>query len=584
MRSGRARVLTLAGSSGPWRAAGGTLVRAPRRWELARRTGVLLLLAVATGVTVALLAVSVAFAGKYTVVSCPGDAGWSQDPPSAPFISYQDGCAGSGAGGLSLALGPNPDSGYPTNSSGAITFSVPAGFSIGSYAMRLLADSGPCAIASNQCATGFGEVWVNHTGQADPDYDYRNLGYGSQNVEIAAGPLSGVSWVTVGVACDGGPGGYECAGSQGASPETLADVLSADFVINSEVSPSAGGFGGSLLEGDAHGTADLRFTATDPGGPGVYLVSVQIDGATVYQGTPNGNEGACASVGTYANGSLEFEELQPCKQSEVVDLPVNTTTLSDGGHTLKVTVTDAGQNSSVVYDGAISTVNRTTVSSLLSSRLTNVSSVEPTYAIVLGKQTAALGKRVMRPYEESGLTLSGQLRDTDGTPAPGVAVSVVAQQGSPPAGGLLVLAHTTSDAAGDWVLHAPKGPSRVLRIVYGPTAADAGAGAGVAISESVSPMVGLRVGAPGAARLVFSGRVAISPLGPPRPLVIIETKAGNEWEAVGHAIRVNANGTYRYVYRSSPLTLGRHFVFRAQTPQTSLWQAGNSPTREATVR
>ncbi len=546
---------------------------------------VVLLVVIAMAVPVAPLPTTVALAGRYTVLSCPGDAGWSQDAPSAQFVTYQDGCGGSAAGGLSLALGPNPDSGYVTNSGGAITFSVPAGFSISSYAMRLIADGGPCSIASNQCATGFGEVWVNHTGQADPDYDYRNLGYGSQSVEIGPSALSGVNWVTVGVGCDGGPGGYECAGSDGSAPEALADVLSADFVIDSEASPSASGFSGTLLEPDAHGTADLQFTATDPGGPGEYLVSVQIDGATVYNGTPNGNEGTCAAVGTYSNGSWEFEALQPCKQSETVDVPVNTTTLSDGEHTLRVTVTDAAENSSVVYDATITTANRTTVSSLLSSPLVVAPGVEPTYAIVLGKQTTALGKSVRRSYENSALTLSGQLRETDGTPAPGVEVSVVAQQGNPPAGALVVLAHTTSNAAGEWVLHAPKGPSRLLRIVYGSpaAAATAAAGSGVTISEKVSPVVSLRVRTPGGARLVFSGGVAISPLGAPRPLVTIETKAGREWEVVGHAVRVNASGAYRYVFQSSPLTLGRRFAFRAQTPQTSLWQAGISPTHKAVV-
>jgi hypothetical protein len=261
---------------------------------------------------------------------------------------------------------------------------------------------------------------------------------------------------------------------------------------------------------------------------------------------------------------------------------VNTTALSDGEHTLKVTVTDAAQNSSVVYD-TITTSNRTTVSSLLSSPVASSPAAEPTYAIVLDKHTAALGKIARCSFAASALTLSGELRNPAGAPAPNVTVSLLAQEGSPPAGSLVVLAHTTSNAAGEWVLHAPKGPSRLLRIVYGSATNAANASAGVVISEIVSPVLDLHVGTPGGARLVFSGRLAISPMGSPRPLVTIETKAGQEWEAVGHAIRVNANGTYRYVYHSSPLTLGRRFVFRAQTPATSLWQAARSLIHEAAV-
>jgi hypothetical protein len=550
---------------------------------LARRIGLIILLIAASAGPVALARPPVALAGKYTVLSCPGDAGWSQDAPTAQFISYDDGCGGIATGGLSLSLGPNPNGGYATNSAGAITFSAPAGSLISSYIMHLLADGGPCSITSNQCASGFGDVWVNHTGQADPDYDYRNLGYGSQNVEVApSGPLNGVNWVTVGVGCDGGPGGYNCAGSQGSSPEALADVLSADFVIDSSASPSASGFGGALLYPSAHGTADLQFTATDTGGPGVYLVTLQVDGSDVYTGTPDGNDGACAGVGTYADGSWEFESLQPCKQTEAVDVPVDTTRLADGAHTLKVIVTDAAQNSSVVYDGTITTANRTTVSSLLSSPIAASPGTEPIYTIVLDKHTTALGKNVKRSYEASALSLSGQLHNPAGAPAPGVVVSLVTENGSPPAGRLVAVAHTITNAAGEWTLHAPKGPSRQLRIVYGATTAS-NAQNSVAIKEIVRPSLKLHVATPGGGRIVFSGRLAISPLGSPRPLVTIETRAGHEWEAVGHTIRVNANGTYSYVYTSSPVTFGRRFAFRAQTPETNLWQADISSIHKAVV-
>jgi hypothetical protein len=377
---------------------------------------------------------------------------------------------------------------------------------------------------------------------------------------------------TEGQACDEG-------GSEGAW--ALVRLWWANLLLENDSAPTGSGFTGSLLEPDAHGTADLQFTAGDPG-PGVYRVTLQIDDQVIYQGTPDGNGGHCAAEGN-SSGALMFDYQQPCKQSETVDIPVNTTTLSDGEHTLKVTVTDAAQNSSVVYDGRITTANRTTVSSLLSSPVASRPVVEPTYAIVLDKHTAALGKIVRRSFTASALTLSGELRNLAGAPAPNVTVSLVAQEGNPPAGSLVVLARTTSNAAGEWVLHAPKGPSRLLRVVYGSPANAANAGAGVAISEIVSPVLGLHVRTPGGARLVFSGRLAVSPIGSPRPLVTIETKAGQEWEAVGHAIRVNANGSYRYVYRSSPLTLGRRFAFRAQTPATGLWQASHSPVHEAVV-
>jgi hypothetical protein len=379
----------------------------------------------------------------------------------------------------------------------------------------------------------------------------------------------------------GGQAGQACdeRGSEGAW--SLVRLWWANLLLENNSAPTGSGFTGSLLQPNAHGTADLQFTAGDPGS-GVYSVTLQIDGQTAYQGTPDGNSGHCATVGS-ASGALMFDYQQPCKQTEAVDVPVDTTRLADGAHTLKVIVTDAAQNSSVVYDGTITTANRTTVSSLLSSPIAASPGTEPIYTIVLDKHTAALGKNVKRSYEASALSLSGQLHNLVGATAPGVTVSLIVENGSPPDGRLAVVAHTITNAAGEWTLHAPKGPSRQLRIVYGRAANAAIAGAGVGIKETVSPVLDLHVGTPGGARLVFSGRLAIRPLGSPRPLVTIETRAAHEWEAVGHAIRVAPNGTYRYVYRSSLLTLGRRFAFRAQTPTTNLWQAAHSQIHEAVV-
>jgi hypothetical protein len=484
-----------------------------------------------------------------------------------------------------LALGPNPDSGYATTTGGAITFSAPAGMSISSYSMNLSAYGGPCSIASNQCANGFGAVAVDHTGQADPDYDYRNLGYGAQTVQVAPGPLpSGVTWVTVSVGCDGGPGGYSCPGSQGSSPEAQADILGADFQIASVATPTASGFAGSLLTGTAHGTANVEFTASDPGGPGVYNVTATIDGRVVYDATPDGNGGACQTVGTYSDGSPEFEQLLPCSQQVAVDIPVDTTTLADGTHELKLTVTDAAGNSSVVYDAAITTTNLTTVSALLNTppASTPTPAASPVlYGFSLDPKTKALTVGVRRLYSHSALQLAGTLQDQGATAAPGVTIALWTQ---PVTGGNFVkLAQTTTDGTGHWTLHAPRGSSRLLRVVAGPGAQPTSSPSTVSVSETVTPTLTLEVGTPGHARLVFTGQIAISPLGTPRPLVIIEVHGPEGWQAVGAPTRVGPHGHFRYTYPSSPLTIGRSFSFRAETPATGLWQTALSPTRQAVV-
>jgi Ig domain of plant-specific actin-binding protein len=64
-----------------------------------------------------------------------------------------------------------------------------------------------------------------------------------------------------------------------------------------------------------------------------------------------------------SGGVLMFDYSQPCRPSESVDIPINTALVTDGQHTLKVTVEDAAQNSSVVYDGTITTKNAPAASS-----------------------------------------------------------------------------------------------------------------------------------------------------------------------------------------------------------------------------
>jgi hypothetical protein len=66
--------------------------------------------------------------------------------------------------------------------------------------------------------------------------------------------------------------------------------------------------------------------------------------------------------------------------------------------------------------------------------------------------------------------------------------------------------------------------------------------------------------------------------------VFIQTRGPDGWEEVGSPVRVDATGHFRYVYRSSPLTLDRRFGFRAATPRTASWQSTVSQVRQALVR
>jgi hypothetical protein len=385
--------------------------------------------------------------------------------------------------------------------------------------------------------------------------------------------------------------GAGCGGNAGATCDVggtdgtwaFADLFSADLLLNNTSSPTGSGFTGTLLSPGAHGTASLTFTAGDPGGPGVYKVIVSIDGKSAYDATPNTNGGECASAGTDSgSGAWMFDWQQPCLQTETVDVPIDTTAFADGEHELTVQVEDAAQNTSTVLDQEITTANLTTVSSLLPTSLSSASSPGPLYGFVLDKATSALGTKVSRSYDHSALTLSGTLNTAAGAIAPGVTVALWA---SPAAGSTFsVLTQTTTDGAGRWVLRAPAGASRVLRVVAGAGAQPATSPSAVSVNEAVTPSLSLHVATPGKATLVFTGRLAITPLSTPRPQILVEVRAPRGWQAVGAPVRVDASGRFRYVYPSSALLIGHRFAFRVTTPATSSWGAAVSRVREAVLR
>jgi hypothetical protein len=114
-------------------------------------------------------------------------------------------------------------------------------------------------------------VYVNHTGQSDPNYDYRNLGYGAASATVGASELSGVSSVTVAVSCDPGQDlAYPCPGS--ANPEAQALVTGGAFTLQDTTTPAVTNVSGSLIAGGTlSGTNAIAFTGSDSGG-GVFTV------------------------------------------------------------------------------------------------------------------------------------------------------------------------------------------------------------------------------------------------------------------------------------------------------------------------
>jgi hypothetical protein len=311
------------------------------------------------------LAPALARAGTWTLVSCtqpdgqpaPTD-GWSTTTynatANAPDSGDSDTCA---QGGSLIAV--SSTSGTPPIYTGPEwLFTAPAGTTIagGTITATLTSPQGQTWIGTPQVTYDSADVIVNCQ---------LNEPCGSNGTYSGTFPIThpgGTAIYAPALCVNLAPGSTTCpATGQGVNAEI--DIHAAEIELNALAVPTGTDFTGPLLDPRARGVADLLLTAADPDGggghgPGVYSVTVQIDGATLYSGTPNTNGGACVPVGTDASdGALMFDHAQPCAAIEAVDIPIDTRGLPDGSHDLKVTVTDAAGNASVVLDRTISTSN-----------------------------------------------------------------------------------------------------------------------------------------------------------------------------------------------------------------------------------
>ncbi len=112
--------------------------------------------------------------------------------------------------------------------------------------------------------------------------------------------------------------------------------------------------GGTLLAPEARGTRELRSPPPTQAGPGVYSVTVQADGQTLYSGHPRQQRRTVrTAVGDRAAARSCSTRASPASRASPSTCRSTPPSLHDGRHTLKVTVTDAAQNTSVVYDNTI---------------------------------------------------------------------------------------------------------------------------------------------------------------------------------------------------------------------------------------
>jgi len=240
-----------------------------------------------------------------------------------------------------------------------------------------------------------------------------------------------------------------------------------------------------------------------------------------------------------------------------VDVPVNTTKLSNGSHQLKVTLQDAAGNSSTVYAGTI------TVANLSSSTGTLIGPGSPTAerGAANGMNASDQAKLTARwnstakPTRTNGYgqadRIMGRLTTSTGQPISGAALDVSetpADQGAK----TVQLAGVRTGPTGAWTLTLPKDiSSSTLRVAYRSHVDDTVPVATAALTLRVHAGIRLRIEPHVTSvghRIVFTGVLHGVPIPPGGKQLVLEASSGGEWVEF-RTITANEKGRYRATYR-----------------------------------
>lgn len=292
-----------------------------------------------------------ASANQMTLFSCHapngqavGHAGWTIARSPDAFMTASDTCGSGGAGSLHLEMAGN-GAGYPNLAGIDWIFQAPAWASIAEYILQV---SGSYAYPYNGAGVGQAAIWASD--ESDPIYDYRNLGGATWGtVTVQRTPPDVVTSLVLNVSCDG---------SCPAGPViSHMDISAATLLLDDSTVPTVGSLAGSLVSGGTlRGSTEASFMASDSG-PGVYSAWLVIDGNTQPRVLLDSNNGWCTNLGQTSDGTRSFSHPDPCAESVSGRITFNTSSLTDGQHTVQLDVDDASGNTTTAYNATVTTHN-----------------------------------------------------------------------------------------------------------------------------------------------------------------------------------------------------------------------------------
>jgi hypothetical protein len=526
---------------------------------------------------VALVVLSVptaAHAGSYFAWSCHDANGaladvsnWSYSNTMAD-TDVGSSCTG-GGGFVGINFRSRSGGNYPGGVGAAATYRSPAGTTIGAVTVD--------------------RYWVVPTG-TDPDYVNtmsflyngvgaqldgciaRRDGQGCSQSGTVFAPFSfdnaGNTTFQIIVGCNGNSD-VSCAGNDSGTKGKY-EISRAKVQLTDPTDPIASNVSGTALaDGAISGSPTLAFAATDTGS-GVWQAQIKLDDTVVWgRSVFNDNGGPCRNDG----GAIGFPASVPCKLSTSATLPVDTTKVANGTHTLTATIWDAAGNPATVISRAVTVANPVVApppaplirggGNGAPAGSANGAGGDRTTARFLKTQTPA---HRVATYGHA-VTVKGKLVDKAGKSIGGAHLDVletVAKKGASPT----YVATIDTDAKGHFAYKPATGPGRTISFAYVATVGDPAYLVQADVKLKVKAAVTLAVSTKRAStktKIRFSGRVSSGVLPSGGARVVIETRGKHSWLIVAD-LNTNAAGKFSWSHKFS---VRGPYRFRARTTHAS---------------
>jgi hypothetical protein len=343
----------------------------------------------------------------------------------------------------------------------------------------------------------------------------------------------------------------------------------ADITIADDIKPSfSTAPAGELVDATApvSGNATVSVLATDKGG-GIAQAMVEVDGRVV----------AAQAFGG-ANCTQPYTLRVPCPTTASGTLALDTATLADGVHSVRVLVQDVGGNTTAWGPVALTTHNAPPDESCNPEPALDVATAGMSLKAGLlrpGKTSKGVGTSAITIHYSTTTKAKarGLLRGADGVPVAGQPVCLVWRPAGT-TGPLEVMRRVTTGADGRFSIMIPRGSSREIYAIHRTPAGAVVGRANLRVIPRVTIKPSRRTLRNGQI-LTLTGRLSGGPIPSRGVLVRAEAWRGTRWQTFGETRAKGSKGSFRVRYRfvgtsgSQRYTLRFHVVAQAAYPYLS---------------